>query len=135
MKIYGDTHFICYLGAPKWLPESFGFQVWFWHPGLNSQYQKESEQQRQKQIPKGLYYRLLYILKERLSSQPYRFSDLWPLGSSLVLYEIEECDSHEERIVQGLSRQQIESKITAIKKLLLGIQVKSDFVERLRLSG
>ena len=135
MLYYRDLHFICYMGAPKWLPESFEFQVWFWLPGSSLQYQKELEQQRQKQIPKGLLSRILNIYRELLSPEPYLFSELWPLGSSRVLHEIEECDGHEEQIVQGLSRQQIKTRKVAIKQLLLGRRAEFDFGRRLRQLG
>ncbi len=75
------------------------------------------------------------ILSGKEQNQPSSFSELWPIGSSLVLYELKEGDDPEEQIVTGLSREQIESRIFAIRSWLSGSPVQADFVEQLRLSG
>ncbi len=135
MVIYGDAHFVCWYGSPRWLPASWGFQVWFWCPGLSSQFQTELEKQSQTQKSKGRFARFCDALSGKEQNQPSSFSELWPIGSSLVLYELKEGDDPEEQIVTGLSREQIESRIFAIRSWLSGSPVQADFVEQLRLSG
>lgn len=136
MLNYGDAIFICYYGSPKWLPACFGDQVWLWHPGSSTIYQKELKTRQPRQKPKGLLRRFFYNIREFwFRQEPTRFSDLSPIGRSLVLYEIEEDDNHEARIVQGLSKEQIETRISAIKAGLSGLPAEFDFGTRLRLSG
>lgn len=136
MVIDGDCIFIGYWGAPKWMPGHFGLQAWFWSPGLNSQFQKEIERQRLKQKPMGLFYQVWSRVSALwLYRPPVRCSALLPLGKSLVVYEIEEHDAPLWQIRQGLSKEQIETRISAIRSNLAGVPAKFDFGGKLRLLG
>ena len=135
MTNYGDVHFVCFYGAPRWLPVSWGYQIWFWSPGTSSQSQTESERQWLTQKPKGLFGRVCDERWRSKQHQPLSFSPLWPIGRSLVLYEIEERDDLVERIAIELSKRQIEARIFAIRSWLSGCPVQFDFVGQLRLSG